>query len=629
MSTLRRNDRFRDDPCIMALSMLPFRTWRTALRLFSNSLLALLIFFSIAISIAFLRHPVKLLNYLGLIPSLLSITANILIVFTPSTYTPSLFYLTSITGIILGHTLTILGLVCIMSTFSPAIYLAGDLGWDFHAGVYITLAFSIFTSFFLLLDLFLFYHHRRKCSNAPLSLLTPSQRSFIRVLTFNSTLLSITSLLYTILEPSWSYTTALFFSLSTALTIGFGDVTPSSTISKIFTIPFAAFSLVSLGFLVRAMHHVFVDQVHSEYAIMMETLRRKRHEKKRSMSNAFSTSTGFGKGMYNKVNMSRTLLPSPLDAFPSKIEPECTNYGRIESEHDWNIPDGPAPSEVSFSDTHPACPEHARTDRRISTTSLDTSADPMMTSRALHRQRTTTFNSVQLKIDLAKEKRIFLNRQLVFAAILTLIFWILGSTAFFLLEREQWSFFDAFYFTFITLSTIGYGDMTPKKPSTLIFFDVYVLIGVAVATYLGGVVTEWIKIRALPHVVPSSSMEPNSLVGISLERYPTATSLEQGFASEDFDKKFLDEKENGLGVKSCMTMSASSPLFARGSSSPVPANLLVQLAMQIDALPDPAPGDVPASTAILRRRLLLRMKNVITAALDAEDDLGWSEGDIR
>ncbi|MEP2703387.1 MAG: potassium channel family protein [Roseibium sp.] len=53
---------------------------------------------------------------------------------------------------------------------------------------------------------------------------------------------------------------------------------------------------------------------------------------------------------------------------------------------------------------------------------------------------------------------------------------------------EGWSFVDAFYFSVITLSTVGYGDLAPQTDLGKIFTSIYILVGiglfVAVASHL-------------------------------------------------------------------------------------------------------------------------------------------------
>ena len=49
---------------------------------------------------------------------------------------------------------------------------------------------------------------------------------------------------------------------------------------------------------------------------------------------------------------------------------------------------------------------------------------------------------------------------------------------------------DAYYFTVITLTTIGYGDMGPTIPLTRIFTTFYVFVGLGIIAGLIGIVGE-------------------------------------------------------------------------------------------------------------------------------------------
>ena len=50
----------------------------------------------------------------------------------------------------------------------------------------------------------------------------------------------------------------------------------------------------------------------------------------------------------------------------------------------------------------------------------------------------------------------------VAALFILLVFLSIGAILFMHLE-DDWNFFDSFYFCFITMTTIGFGDLVPRK----------------------------------------------------------------------------------------------------------------------------------------------------------------------
>ena len=45
---------------------------------------------------------------------------------------------------------------------------------------------------------------------------------------------------------------------------------------------------------------------------------------------------------------------------------------------------------------------------------------------------------------------------------------------------EGWSWIDSFYFSVVTITTVGFGDLTPTTPMSRLFTAIYILVGVAI-----------------------------------------------------------------------------------------------------------------------------------------------------
>ncbi|XP_023324781.1 TWiK family of potassium channels protein 7 [Eurytemora carolleeae] len=77
----------------------------------------------------------------------------------------------------------------------------------------------------------------------------------------------------------------------------------------------------------------------------------------------------------------------------------------------------------------------------------------------------------------------------MYTAVLALVFLFifLSFGAFLFTLWEDWSFFDAFYFCFITMTTIGFGDIVPdikigEKTAYMLVCTIYILVGMAFTT---------------------------------------------------------------------------------------------------------------------------------------------------
>ena len=94
------------------------------------------------------------------------------------------------------------------------------------------------------------------------------------------------------------------------------------------------------------------------------------------------------------------------------------------------------------------------------------------------------------------------------AIIVTLIYILLGSLMYVQWE-EEWGYHDAFYFIFISVSTIGFGDVTPSHPKFFLSSSFYILFGLALVAMVINVLMDFFKvtIEKVEDIIPDVLLE--------------------------------------------------------------------------------------------------------------------------
>ncbi len=70
----------------------------------------------------------------------------------------------------------------------------------------------------------------------------------------------------------------------------------------------------------------------------------------------------------------------------------------------------------------------------------------------------------------------------------------IGTVAYMLLEH--WTVVDSFYFSVVTLATVGYGDLHPTTELSRLFTVGYIVTGLGI---VAAFITELAKYREMPH----------------------------------------------------------------------------------------------------------------------------------
>jgi voltage-gated potassium channel len=97
-----------------------------------------------------------------------------------------------------------------------------------------------------------------------------------------------------------------------------------------------------------------------------------------------------------------------------------------------------------------------------------------------------------------------LRQDATFRSLFYLVAFLLAAGTVFYWRTERWSLFDSFYFSVITLATVGYGDLTPTRTLSKAFTIIYIFVG------LGTLLLFINKMAALaadrssehPHILP-------------------------------------------------------------------------------------------------------------------------------
>jgi voltage-gated potassium channel Kch len=110
-----------------------------------------------------------------------------------------------------------------------------------------------------------------------------------------------------------------------------------------------------------------------------------------------------------------------------------------------------------------------------------------------------------MRIKLVKPEHIILRRNLRIAAAVALV--VLSGGAVFYHFVEGLSWLDSFYFCTITLTTVGYGDISPHTVAGKLFTIFYILAGIGIlATFANLLLKRTVMIRSLKHDIKTDHL---------------------------------------------------------------------------------------------------------------------------
>ncbi|KAI9027673.1 hypothetical protein DFJ74DRAFT_751054 [Hyaloraphidium curvatum] len=305
---------------------------------------------------------------------------------------------------------------------------------------------------------------------------------------------SLLSLLFAMIER-WSYRDASFFVLATLTTIGFGSPkTPREPLGRALVILGAAFGIGLFAATIKSVADALDESLREGVMLRWRKLRRRRGGEREDVGYQELSALdpdeweGGGRSFGGRIM-------DGLEAGWDGVARLLRLKGGAAVEVDVAAePDAaPGKGDLEMADTHPA-----------NGTAPSDGGQP-----AGDEPPALTAQSIA---DLIPNFR----RRFVGSLLALLVFWLLSSAIFFWTESDQkWTFFDAFYFSFIrwvaravapgcqgrltlppplpSFSTIGYGDLYPSSSGGLAYFNVFVFLGIGTLTYFASTAALWAR----------------------------------------------------------------------------------------------------------------------------------------
>ena len=156
----------------------------------------------------------------------------------------------------------------------------------------------------------------------------------------------------------------------------------------------------------------------------------------------------------------------------------------------------------------------------------------------------------------------------------------ISGSMFFWISEKDWNYTEALYFTFITLTTIGLGDYTPKESNYPLWY-LYVIIGLGTFAYALTSVTSLFEQSISESVKEKKSQRDETVQEDLFERFITMimscanvfskqpTSLDEGGDSKTEESTTDQEETKTLETRVMSFRVGNVPYRASASVSPV------------------------------------------------------------
>ncbi|KAF2205739.1 voltage-gated potassium channel [Delitschia confertaspora ATCC 74209] len=375
-------------------------------------------------------------------------------------------------------------------------------------------------------------------------------------------------------EPGWGFSDALYFCDVTILTVGFGDLYPSDNVARGFVFPYSVGGIITLGLVISSIYK-FMGELGEDKIIRKHVDRVRERTISRTVTNSFDLRERVQQGHHyhqhrlrkRQRHIDRKSISAPIEARPANR----TVISKI-AEKAPRIP-------------------ILNPKRRV----------------LLLREERDRFNEMRrIQHSTKNFKRWY---ALTFSTLAFGILWSVGAIVFWQAEKntQRMTYFQALYFCYISLLTIGYGDLAPKSNAGRCFFVVWSLVAVPTMTILvsdmGDTVVDKFK-KSASSLADFTVLPKQGIWKSLLERYPrllgwiqrriveravkkrlrtgfATMDPEEGAAVEGDEDENNGENENENGGKDEGNEAAEAGKPSRPADIITPSSLCGRLALSI------------------------------------------------
>ncbi|KAJ9651351.1 Potassium channel, partial [Neophaeococcomyces mojaviensis] len=290
------------------------------------------------------------------------------------------------------------------------------------------------------------------------------------------------------------YPDALYFCDVTLLTIGFGDIFAQTDTGRGLVFPFSVGGTIILGLMVSSIHK-FAQELSKENIV-------KKHIETRrvnTLSRAVSIPPLPPKEFEHSPTGLGTTISRPLEA--DQIQHDLDERAKMERAAQRTIGfHTPRPEEIHGANSNESPVDqfrfkgNKRSRSKLRSTTLETVTSlrhrvpALLPSRS---QKAILMSSEKDRFDKMRDIQFQAKRfrrwyALTMSVISFALLWCVGAAVFMAAEAETQSltYFQGLYFCYVSLLTIGYGDLSPKSNAGKAFFLVWSLVAVPTMTIL-------------------------------------------------------------------------------------------------------------------------------------------------